>query len=64
MQRTPKNRAAPANAEDNRRAFWSEAQRIAVKGAERPEPLTHEEIGRICRLALVGMTARSETPQG
>lgn len=48
----------PANGEDNRQAFWEEMKRLAILGVEEPRSLTPDQVQRVCRLVLVGMTRR------
>ena len=54
MQST-KPRNTPANDEGNQHAFWAEMERLAMRGMDRPGTLTHAEISKMCRLALVAM---------
>ena len=47
------------NAEGNQQAFWSDMERLAMRGMDRPESLTPAEVSRMCRMAFVAM-ARKE----
>ena len=39
--------------DDRYERFWKEVFHIALKGEQRPETLTDEEIKRVCQLALI-----------
>jgi hypothetical protein len=49
------------NGESSRKAFWSEMQLLAMRGMERPECLTLEDIRRICRVTVIGLAKRNES---
>ena len=49
------------NGESNRKAFWSEMQLLAMRGMERPECLTLEDIKRLCRVTIIGLAKRDES---
>ncbi|RYC29784.1 hypothetical protein D3273_22230 [Lichenibacterium minor] len=49
------------NGESNQKAFWFEMQLLAMRGMERPESLTLEDIRRVCRVTVIGLAKRDES---